>query len=370
MKRLMCLVAVALVAVSAESTAVASTITHAYAWGYGPFGDGKPPGSYSGSTLKAIRALNDVKSIGCGDFACYAITPGKGVLAWGSNAGGLLGNGRSSGRSLIPRPVPGLSSVREVAGSSTSGFALRTDGTVWAWGQNKSGQLGTGMRKPRLRPTRVRGLHNVISIATLRSGGQGADSVYAITASGRLWAWGDNSHGQLGDGTRTRRLHPVLVRRLSGIVSVAASFGDGVYAVTKDGDVYAWGTAWTAKKLMPVRVRSLGPAKSVSATGPGTAFVAMRDNTVWDAGLAWDGLRSYKPTPVRGLRNIIRLTTVSCDPGAVGCESRPVGVRRDGTLWWLPSGERTGRAEEVHGAQGSRRVFSGEEDTYYALAKG
>ena len=92
-----------------------------------------------------------------------------------------------------------------VAAGSNASYALRSNGTVWAWGYNGNGRLGDGTASQRLSPVQVPGLSNVLAIAA------GADSGYALKNDGTLWAWGYNGYGELGDGTNTWRPAPVPV---------------------------------------------------------------------------------------------------------------------------------------------------------------
>ena len=103
------------------------------------------------------------------------------------------------------------------------------DGTVWAWGNNTLGQLGDGTTSSRNVPAQVPGLSGVVAV----SAGQGFQDEccyrgqghsLALTQDGRVWAWGYNDHGQLGDGTTTTRFSPVLVSGLSGVTRIAGGW--------------------------------------------------------------------------------------------------------------------------------------------------
>ena len=115
-------------------------------------------------------------------------------------------------------PVSGLSGVIAVAEGDNASFAVKSDGTVWAWGANGQGQLGDGTTVNRHTPVRV--LLPAGSVAGTVSAGQ--QHALAQTSDGAVWAWGDNSKGQLGDGTTTDRHTPVLSAFAGGAACVAA----------------------------------------------------------------------------------------------------------------------------------------------------
>jgi alpha-tubulin suppressor-like RCC1 family protein len=104
--------------------------------------------------------------------------------------------------------------VSGVAGGSAHSLAVKADGNVWAWGSNAYGQLGDGTTTDRLSPVAVAGLAGVTVIAA--SGGlYGAHSL-ALKPDGTVWAWGNNSGGQVGDGTNVGRSTPGAGRRPGG----------------------------------------------------------------------------------------------------------------------------------------------------------
>lgn len=88
-------------------------------------------------------------------------------------------------------------------------YALKSDGTVWAWGQNSNGELGDGTTTARTEPVQVSGLSYIASIHMGNMHG------LALTDVGTVYAWGFNQNGQVGDGTNTNRLVPVQVPGLS-----------------------------------------------------------------------------------------------------------------------------------------------------------
>jgi PKD repeat protein len=201
--------------------------------------------------------------------------------------------------------VPGLSGITAVSTGHYHSLALTQDGRVWAWGFNASGQLGDGTRTTRTSPIQVQGIADAVAIAA------GRDMSYAVRSNGTVWAWGLNGDGQLGDGTTTDRLTPVRVGALTGIVSVSGGRDHGL-AVGQDGSVWAWG--WNAygqvgngtltDRLVPVRVI---PSGVVAVAGGAHHSYALRaDGTVQSWGRNYraelaDGTTTDRLTPVQVL---------------------------------------------------------------------
>ena len=111
---------------------------------------------------------------------------------------------RREGPSDVASPGPPVL----VAAGSYHSLAVAADGTVWAWGQNASGQLGDGTATDPSTPVQVQGMADGVAIAG------GADHTLALRRDGTVWAWGWNFSGQLGDGTTTDRSTPVQVQGL------------------------------------------------------------------------------------------------------------------------------------------------------------
>jgi len=147
------------------------------------------------------------------------------VFALGSdNSKGQLGNGSFSGSYFGRVKSPdGQGYLSDIVSAAVGGYghtlALKSDGTVWAWGNNDRGQLGVGDTNNRSLPVQVSGLTNIVAIAT------GDQHSLALRSDGTVWAWGYNGYGQLGDGTTFTRTTPVQVRlRVVDDLNEEASF--------------------------------------------------------------------------------------------------------------------------------------------------
>jgi hypothetical protein len=179
---------------------------------------------------------------------------GYSAFAWGANETGQLGNGTTTQR-WTPGRVIGTGAVwTKVSARGAHTVALKTNGTLWAWGYNEYGQLGDGTTIDRLRPVRVLGTGWASVTA-------GLGFTVGVRKDGALWAWGNNHVGELGDGTTTNRSRPVRIGTGTNWASVSAG-GDHTVAVKTDGTLWAWGwnvygrlgDGTTATRATPVRI--------------------------------------------------------------------------------------------------------------------
>jgi len=190
----------------------------------------------TGSFLSGIAAV-----AGGGSHSLAATSTGT-VYTWGLNSDGQLGDGTTTQRT-IPVTVTGLSGTIIVAVSGGSAFsaALDNGGHVWTWGNNSAGQLGNGTTTSQSTPVEVTlsgttspYLSNIVALDC------GNVFCAALTGTGTVWTWGGNSVGQLGDGTTTDRHNPVQVPNLSGVVAISVGDNTGL-ALKEDGSIQSWG---------------------------------------------------------------------------------------------------------------------------------
>ena len=204
------------------------------------------------------------------------------VMAWGLNGYGQLGDGTTIGRPS-PTAVLGLTGATVIAAGGYHTVARKNDGTVAAWGLNNHGQLGDGTNSDRLSPVTVPGLTGVTAVAA------GYYHTVALKNDGTVVAWGRNGNGQLGDGSTTDRLSPTAVPGLTGVAAIAAG-GYHTVAVKFDGAVVAWGfnlhgqlgEGTAIERLSPVAVPGLTGVTAIAAGAFHT--VAMRSD---GAVVAW-----------------------------------------------------------------------------------
>jgi alpha-tubulin suppressor-like RCC1 family protein len=239
----------------------------------------------------------------------YALKDDGTVWAWGSNYYGNLGDGTTI-NSLLPIKVYGLSDIIAISAGSNHAMALKNDGTVWAWGDNLYGRLGDGTTTDSYTPVRVIGLADVASIAA------GESHSLALKNDGTVWAWGNNYAGGLGDGTTTNRYTPIQVFNLYNVRKISAGSLFSL-ALKNDGTCWAWGRNWsgrlgdgtTTDRYTPVQVVGMNDIGFLSDLADINAalyysLVIKRDRTVWGwgnnhEGQLGDGTTTDRYTPVQ-----------------------------------------------------------------------
>ncbi|MCM8784649.1 MAG: hypothetical protein NC827_00120 [Candidatus Omnitrophica bacterium] len=192
--------------------------------------------------------LKDIIEIGAGDIHSIVLHKNGFILTWGGNISGQLGNltNRSSNFPVFVRYKDGkiFNEVIKIASGWDFSVALKKDGTVWTWGDNKYGQLGDGSTINRNYPlpvkTEMKYLKDIIDIKA------GAFHILALKKDGTVWAWGDNEFGQLGDGTYKNRFYPVKVKNIKNIEKISCGAFHSL-AVDKYGNLYAWGKNWSGQ---------------------------------------------------------------------------------------------------------------------------
>lgn len=245
-----------------------STEGEVWAWGYNGFGElGIGSASETPSTLPVqvkgnadIGFLTGVVAIGAGSFHSVALTSEGEVWAWGKDDEGQAGDGTLGGGNVVyPSQVKDaegtgpLTNVSEIASGWFHNLARTTSGEIWAWGENQGGQLGDGTKgTDRPLPVRVKDAAGSGALSDITQLAAGYSHSMALSADGRIWSWGANNDGQIGDGTKgtagsADRLLPVRVEGtggvgdLSGIAAIAV--GDiHSLALTADGQAWAWGS--------------------------------------------------------------------------------------------------------------------------------
>ena len=253
------------------------------------------------------------------------------LYAWGYNNNGTLGLGDTTKRSS-PVQVGALTTWASAASGTFFGAAIKTDGTLWTWGRGSNGRTGQNSTTNYSSPVQVGSLTNWSKLAE-------SPNVHtlAIKTDGTLWAWGSNGNGRLGDGTTTTRSSPVQIGALTTWAVVSCGQNSSK-AIKTDGTLWAWGNNAFGQLGLnnstyyssPVQVGALTTWLFVSAGEYHTSAIKT-DGTLWSWGFnnfgqLGVGNRTDYSSPVQ----VGALTTwarVSVGKYFV------LATRNDGTLW-------------------------------------
>jgi len=187
-------------------------------WAWGGNGNGQLGNNTTiGSpTPVQVSSLTDISSVDAGANHSLALKSDGTVWAWGFNNHGQLGDGTNTDH-LIPVQVSSLTDVTAISGGGYRSFALKSDGTMWAWGSNGSGQLGdgtSGTGADKSTPVQVKAsADTVLTDVTTISGGE--SHTLALKSNGTVWAWGANYDGQLGNDSKVSSSIPVEIMSLA-----------------------------------------------------------------------------------------------------------------------------------------------------------
>jgi len=251
------------------------------------------------------------------------------LWAWGNNEHGRLGDGTAgqNNNRFVPIQIGADSNWAYVSAGVAHTMAIRADGTLWAWGSNSSGQLGDPRYHNTLIPIRIGTDTNWASVSA------GQAFTVGMRTDGTLWAWG--AGGLVGDGTSTNRSSPVRIGTVWTYVSAGPSH---TMAISRDGSLWAWGNngqgrlgdGTTTNRTAPVRIGTDTNWASVSA-GTSHTVAVRTDGTLWawgnnGSGRLGDGTTTNRTYPVQ-------IGPLPVWAFAVAGDNHTAAVRTNGTLW-------------------------------------
>lgn len=323
--------------VSTDSLAAIITIRPAQSFGLGAMGDNFIGQLGDGSKINRpnpVYIANDVALVSASRYHTLFVKTDGSVWATGNNANGEFGDGSTSSRSS---PVQIANDGVHVSAGAFHSHFVKSDGSLWGMGSNGYGQLGDSSTVSRKAPVLI-----ASDVAHVSGGGVlgGSSHTLFVKNDGSLWAMGDNSQGQLGDGSTTSRISPVQVA--TGVVSVSAG-GLHTLFVKTDGSLWAMGDNnrgqlgyfdSTTSRTTPIQVAT--DVFSVSAGESHTLFVKV-DGSLWGM-----GDRTY--SQIGAGPGDFRLKPVQLASGVASASAghfHSLFVKMDGSLWALGNNSRS-----------------------------
>jgi alpha-tubulin suppressor-like RCC1 family protein len=260
--------------VSAGETRTAALKTDGTLWGWG----GNLCGRLGDNTIvnksSPVREISSSTTwcqVSAGAVHTAAIKTDRTLWSWGYNVQGQLGT-----NSVISRSSP----VREISSSTTwcqvtvgrySTAALKTDGSLWAWGY---GQLGDGTTTSRSSPVR-----EITSSTTWCQVSAGYRHTTALKTDGTLWAWGNNTCGQLGDNTVVNKSSPVREITSSSSWCQISGSQNHTAALKTDSSLWSWGNNGAGRLGDNTTVNKSSPVREITSSSSWCRVFAGRDQT-------------------------------------------------------------------------------------------
>ena len=268
-----------------------------YTWGdnaHGQLGDGTTTAQTTAVAVDMTGALSGktIARIAAGGFSAAVLTTDGLVFTWGRGDKGQLGNGGTANSSVpVALDMSGVlatKTVTQISGGYEHFLALTTDGRAYGWGTNADYQLGDGATAQKSSPVAV-DTSGVLFGKRLVAVSAAYETSMALSADGKIYGWGYNRYGALGDGTSAVHATTPVATDMSGVLSgksiTAISAGERhTIALASDGELFAWGwndsgqvgDGTTTDRLTPVAVDMSGAlaGQSASAISARTSFTA------------------------------------------------------------------------------------------------
>ena len=278
-----------------HSMALKSSDGSVWNWGLGTSGQlGESASAVSRSSPVSVVGTHSFNAVSAGGTQSMALKSSDGsVWTWGLGTSGQLGDGGNFVSRSSPVSVVGAHSFVKIAMGILSGYALKTDGSIWAWGTRADGRLGDNTDSFVASPVAVVGSHNFNIVA----GGNGAPALKS--ADGSAWTWGAGGNGVLGDNTATNKSSPVSVVGAHSFNAISGGRGGGSILALKsaDGSAWTWGLGTSGElgdntatsKSSPVSVVGTHSFNAIAAGSALKVALKSSDGSAWTWGAGTGG---------------------------------------------------------------------------------
>ena len=339
-------------------------------WGYNGYGNlGDNSTTNKSSPVQTVAGGTNWKQVCVGGYFNGAIKTDGTLWMWGGNNYGEMGNNTADGGTVTAKSSPiqtiaGGTNWKQMSLGGANVAAIKTDGTLWTWGWNFSGQLGNNTTTSKSSP-----IQTVAGGTNWKAVDIGQAHIAAIKTDGTLWTWGRNEDGQLGDGTTVDKSSPIQTVAGGTNWKQVAAGGASTYmtaAIKTDGTLWTWGygvfgqlgDGTSDSKSSPVQTIAGGTNWKQISAGFGAAAIKT-DGTLWtwgrnENGGIGDNTTVPKSSPVQTVAGGTNWKQVSTGNG------RTAAIKTDGTLWlWgintygeLGTNDRTQRSSPVQTVAG------------------
>ena len=224
------------------------------------------------SPVQTVSAGNNWKLVSCGEYTTAAIKTDGTLWMWGNRGHGVLGDTHAGNVSSPVQTVSAGNNWKLVSCGGYTTAAIKTDGTLWTWGSNFMGQLGDDTTSPKSSP-----IQTVAAGTNWKFVACGGNTVAGIKTDGTLWLWGANNDGMLGNGTTTHTSSPIqTIAGGTDWKSVSCTY-NSVAAIKTDGTLWTWGSNWAGQ---------LGDGTTTSTSSP---IQTIAGGTNWKVAVVMDG---------------------------------------------------------------------------------
>ncbi|QMV44655.1 stalk domain-containing protein [Cohnella cholangitidis] len=266
----------------------------------------------------ANKLFSNVTQVEAGQFGGFAVKEDGSVWAWGAYQEAKAYYAVTSAFSPVRLPVD---NVKQISRGDRFYLLLKKDGTVWSVGANEHGQLGIGAQNDKIVNEAVQ-VEGLVDIKAVSAGGYHS---LALDADGKVWGWGGNEQGQLGYDTLKNVLKPAVIEGLSSIVAIDAG-QMGSIALGNGGEIWSWGLKKDVvngpdEVRKPARLETNGEFTAI-ADADQRGIALNHDGTIW----TWNNYSFdpsadlLNPVQAKGITDIVSISAYSA-------------VKSDGTVW-------------------------------------
>jgi alpha-tubulin suppressor-like RCC1 family protein len=291
------------------------------------------------SPVQSVSGGINWRQVAGGYFSSYGIKTDGTLWCWGDGAHGKIGDNTTASKSSPVQTVMVGTSWVQVSSNGQHAGAIRSDGTLWMWGYNNNGQLGDNTVVNKSSPVQT-----ITYSSDWKQVACGYWHTAAIKTDGSLWCWGHNAYGNLGDNTIVKKSSPVqTVAGSTNWLSIASNFYSN-FAIKTDGTLWVWGYGYNGQLGVNSTVNISSPVQTVTGGTnwkQASAFAynagaVKTDGTLWmwgtnSSGELGDNTIIHRSSPVQTIVGGNTWKQIGC--GGASGQATTGAIKIDGTLW-------------------------------------